>query len=297
MRYEFEILEDFLLGPPNCCQFWALRIPFSRVIVNKAMGDERASAALIEALKTLRVDDCRFSEDYIKPTESNVIFTRIGQLMPSDYWDDLKVTSLEERARLGLIANTLASVQDLLSSFLTRIDDERDYGVTVDDIFGTLANPSGLLDISPVAAYIYAGVRNELIVPLFGSVENVYVSFQKLRRESYGFIQGLKNVRYYKANESRVRSFFAPEHEIQAFISLQVALQPQIKDLLSLISQMTILEEYVPGKGANPAVHDYDDPIAELILGFRPDTRKWLMLEEGEEDEEASQGSDGRSEC
>lgn len=287
MNYYVEILEDLLVEFPKYGQFWALSIPFSADIVKKAMEDPHALAELKAILQKPYDQGLRTPEQYIMPVKSSRTITRFGWPNPAEYIDDIMEVDMIERARLGLIANTVATVQLELSSFLVRFH-KKPYGVVLCDIFDTLLNPARLLDTCAVAAFVYAGIRNELILPMFGSVEDFYSTFILLKERSKGFIQAIRNLRHFRLDEARLRALFDSDDDIQAFISLQLALQPHRKNLLEMFSMEIALETFVPIRGENPAVKDEEDPIVEMLLGYKPEKRKWLLKEEKSSDCETS---------
>lgn len=94
--------------------------------------------------------------------ETGFSFQTVGYPTGEEYPDDIPPCTTAERLLHGMTAHLLATLQIAFCRIFAREDEQ----YLVQDIFEALQNPGILHSISPVAVFVVAGIRRELVYPL-----------------------------------------------------------------------------------------------------------------------------------
>lgn len=135
-----------------------------------------------------------------------------------EYVNDMQKVSYLERGRLGITAAICCSIQHALHSICGLLVKPRQKI----DLFALLQNPRRATVYGQTPPCLYAAIRNELILPAFGSLKQFYETFMKYRSESYGYSGALRRFSVCSRgySEKIARSFFSPDEPMQKLITL-----------------------------------------------------------------------------
>lgn len=159
-------------------------------------------------------------EAYMGPVEGDwAPSIKIGYPTQLEYINDVENVSHLDRARLGITAAICCSIQHALYSVCGLLVKQRDSI----DIFALLQDPGRAAIYGQTPPCLFAAIRNELILPAFGSLKQFYETFLKYRSESHGYSGALCRLSLPCGSgysEKIARSFFSPDDPMQKFVTL-----------------------------------------------------------------------------